>query len=208
MNRAPNLVKSSPNSWWYASCVLLFLVPAGIGGVVFAKKLFHLTDRLVQVVVPGSAELKLDQPGVNTVFLEEESVVNGRIFSTNGGVAGLNCSVHGQDGSTIVLRRPSTSTTYTLGGRNGKSVLEFNISQPGIYHFECGYEQGRSGPDVVLAVGTGVGSGIIASLLAGFLGIGGGVALAAIAAVIVYTLQRRNRQERLKAISAANFSGQ
>jgi len=207
MNGSPISVKPSPSSWWYATSVIFFLIPVCIGGFIFARKLSHLTDGLVQLVVPGSAELTLKHTGANTVFLEKESVVNGRIFSTNGSIAGLNCSVRSQDGSTVLLRRPTASTTYTLGGRNGRSVLEFNVAQPGTYHFECGYEQGQSGPQVVMAVGTGVGSDILVSLLAGFFGIGVGGAFAAIAAVTVYSRQRSNRQKMTKAISAATVSG-
>jgi len=112
--------------------------------------------------------LKFDRPGVKTIFLEQESVVDGRVYATSGPISGLNCSVRSQDGASIGLRRPTASTSYALQGRAGKSALEFSVPAAGTYHFECGYEQGQSGPTVVVAVGSGVGTAIVVSLAAGF----------------------------------------
>ncbi len=157
-----------------------------------------MTDHLVQVVVPGSADLKFDRPGLNTVFVEEQSVVNGRVFVTNDSISGLTCKIHAQDGSSLNLRRTSVSTTYQLSGRSGKSALEFNVPAPGTYHFECGYEEGQTGPEVVLAVGSGVATDIFVSIGALFAGLGSGFLIAAVVAVVIYQKQRRNRQKTLQ----------
>lgn len=203
MNLPQTSAKSSPSSWWYAVCVLVFLVPASVGGTVFVRKLLHLTDHLVQVVVPGSADLKFDRPGLNTVFLEEQSVVDGRVYATNDSVSGLTCKVRAQDGSLLNLHRTSVSTTYQLSGRSGKSALEFNVPGPGTYHFECGYGEGQTGPQVVLAVGSGVGTDIFVSIGALFAGLGSGFLVAAVVAVVIYQKQRRNRPKTIQ--YSANF---
>jgi hypothetical protein len=62
-----------------------------IGGGLFFYMLFHgimhVTDSLTQVVAPGKAELDL-QPGRYSVFLEEQSTLNGKIYSTSNQLAG------------------------------------------------------------------------------------------------------------------------
>jgi hypothetical protein len=161
---------------------------------VFVYEIFHITDRLVQVVVPGSKDLKFDRPGANTVFLEEESTVNGKIYSTSSSaVSGLKCDVHAQDGSEINIRRPGGSTTYEVSGRRGRSVLEFYVPKAGTYHFQCAYEEGKSGPEAVIAVGSGVTTAILVSLAAVFIGFGVGTVLGAVTFVIIYKRQRRSR---------------
>ena len=47
-------------------------------------------------------------------------------------------------------------------------IRSAGVPAAGTYHFECGYEQGQSGPTVVVAVGSGVGTAIVVSLAAGF----------------------------------------
>ena len=53
----------------------------GIGVFLYAliHGIFHITDSLTQVIVPGNAELPLKKRLTYTVFLQEESVVNGKI---------------------------------------------------------------------------------------------------------------------------------
>jgi hypothetical protein len=65
----------------------------GLFGYALWRGLSHVTDGLVQVVVPGDAELSLKHEQLYTVFLESQSVVNGKIYSTNGSVNGLECRV-------------------------------------------------------------------------------------------------------------------
>ena len=43
--------------------------------------------------------------------------------------------------------------SYAIGGRAGRSVLGFEIEEPGSYVFAADYPQGMEGPDVVLAIG-------------------------------------------------------
>ena len=126
-------------SWWYASIgVALALAGNGLFAYFLVHGIFHLTDSLTQVVVPGDAELSLSTPATYTIFLEEQSVVDGRIYSTMQSIAGLNCSVTMLPGSQqIPLERPAISTTYSEGGRSGRSVLEFPVKVPGQYKLVC-----------------------------------------------------------------------
>src|SRR5215471_18764498 len=122
-------------SWWYASIgVALALAGVGLFTYFLVHGLFHLTDSLTQVVVPGQAELSLKAPATYTIFLEEQSVVDGRIYSATESVAGLTCIVTKQpENQEIPLRRPGMSITYNVNGRSGRSMLAFPVKVAGHY---------------------------------------------------------------------------
>jgi hypothetical protein len=111
------------------------------------------------------------------VFLEDQSVVHGKIYSTPGPVAGLECRVVSiPTGNAVSVAPSSMSTSYDVGGRRGHSVLEFTIRENGNYEFACGYGGNSPGPEAVVAVGSGVGEGIFrtvgVSLVAAFVSVG------------------------------------
>jgi hypothetical protein len=81
-------------SWWYASVGVFFaLSGVGLFAYFLLTGIMHLTDSLTQVVVPGRADLRLTQPGRYTIFLEKNSVVNGRIYLVSESVDGLECII-------------------------------------------------------------------------------------------------------------------
>jgi len=176
-------------SLWYCLLGVPFLL-AGVG--FFAYTLFHgithITDSLTQVVVPGRAELSLKRGQTYTVFLEEHSVVHGKVYSTTESIGGLECGgASVPDGNAVRIAQSSANTTYDVGGRSGRSVLEFSIHEDGKYEFACGYGGNAPGPEAILAVGSGVGEGIFrtvaVSLVAMFAG--GGVFLIVLLTVVI-----------------------
>ena len=184
-------------SWWYCS-IGVAVILAGLG--LFLYSIFHgishITDDLTRIVVPGEKDLTF-MPHLNyTIFLETESVVDGRIYSTKENLSGLSCAVTSQaSGNRINTRRPTMSTAYSLGGREGRSVLEFVTEGAGVYHVVCDYDEGSQGPQVVLAVGSGVGERIfsmVAKSLASFFG--GGILGGAIIATVALLRERAKRQ--------------
>ncbi|HXY25950.1 MAG TPA: hypothetical protein VEI73_14940 [Candidatus Acidoferrum sp.] len=186
-------------SWWYAAPGVILIV-AGTGLFVYflLQGFLHVTDGLTQVIVPGKAELSLKTPRIYTIFLEEQTVIDGRIYSTTQSVNGLKCFVTFKAGNEqIPLRHPSMSASYDVNGRSGHSVLEFPIRQSGQYELSCSYPEDTKGPQTVLAVGTGVGEKIIAtvwqSLFAFFGGIGGGLLII----VVVYLKREEAKRNRL-----------
>ena len=183
-------------SWWHCLWGLPFAL---IGGGFFVYTLFHglthVTDSLTQIVVPGSKELNLQQ-GRYSVFLEEESVVDGKVYSTTQSIDGLTCRVRSvQNGSSVAIENASMSTSYSVEGRSGHSVLEFSIQQSGQYTFACDYRENAKGQQVVVAVGSGVGEGIFQTVigsLASFFGGFGGALL-----VVLVVVFKRNRAKKL-----------
>jgi len=177
---------------WHCLWALPFFL---IGGGFFAYALFqglaHVTDSLTQIVVPGGAELALRQ-GRYAVFLEEQSTVNGKIYSTTQSVDGLVCRVTPlHNGTAVAMEKPRTSASYSVSGRSGHSVLEFSIQQEGRYEFGCDYGENSKGPEVVVAVGSGVSEAIFRLVFEALAAFFGGCGFGAI--VIIVVLLKRER---------------
>jgi hypothetical protein len=188
-------VTIGPSAWYYSLAVPFLLLGIGFFIYTLLHGILRITDSLTQVVVPGETTLALKHGARYTVFYEQQSVINGRIYSTNEPLSGLKCDVTSvSHGEAIPLRQPSMSTTYDVGGRSGKSVLEFSIAQDGQYRLVCGYATGSRGPEVVLAVGSGVGEDIMSTVFRSFGAIFGGGILAAIIFLIVFFLRERSKK--------------
>ena len=194
--QAPNPTTPIRPSLYHCLWSLPFLF-AGIGFFVYAllHGLTHFTDGLTQVVVPGSAQLNLRHGLTYTVFLEEESTVHGKIYSTKESLSGLECRVTSiPAGTSIPVRTSSLNTTYSVNSRSGHSVLEFQIDQDGPYRFACDYGSNPRGPDTVLAVGSGTGGAFAISVLESIGSLAAGFACAI--AVFLFVLLKREREKK------------
>ncbi|HEU5351486.1 MAG TPA: hypothetical protein VFU55_07795 [Terracidiphilus sp.] len=195
-------------SLWHLLWGVPFLL-AGIGLFAYAliHGITHATDSLTQIVVPGSAELTL-KPGSYTVFLEEQSVVDGKVYSTKQSVDGLTCRARSTPGgATIPISQSTTNTTYTVNGRSGHSVLQFPIQTGGKYNFACDYGKDGTGPQVVIAVGSGVGEAIMRTVIDGLASFFGGAA-AALVIVFIVVLTRERNKKRLRQSALFPNTGQ
>lgn len=191
-----------PSLWYISIGAVLFFLGIGLFVYFLFSGIVHITDSLTQIVVPGRAELTLTTPGTYTVFLEEQSVVNGRIYSSKEAVNGLQCSVVSLPGKQkIVLRRPTTSTTYAVGGRNGRSVLEFQVLETGQYEFACDYPDETKGPEAVVAVGKGVSARILRTIGLSFVAIFGGVICGGAVVVAVFVMRERAKKKLTSYVS-------
>jgi hypothetical protein len=184
-----------PSPWYYLLAVPFFVVGAGFFVYTLLHGFLHLTDSLTQVVVPGEAELTLKQGQPYTIFFEQQSVVNGKIYSTNESLKGLQCKVTAlSNEQDMPIGRPSISTTYYLGGRSGRSILGFHVPADGQYKFACGYSEHAHGPEAVLAVGAGVGEKIFSMVVRSLAAIFGGVGSAVMVFLIVLALRERAKK--------------
>jgi len=180
-----------PSRGWYVVAAVI-LIAAVAGAVSLAvSRIGNVGAGLVQVVVPGGADLDLKQPGSYTIFHERTSTVDGRIY-TAPGVSGLRVTVRSlTTGREIAVRRPGGTSRYDFGGRSGTSVLAFDIDAPGMYRLDAAYEGGRQQPQTVLAVGTGFVSGLLTTIALS-LGIAfGGIAIALLIFIVVLLKRRR-----------------
>jgi hypothetical protein len=147
----------------------LWIVPvAGVGFALFAYFLWtgiqQTTHSLTQIVVPGEKDVAFAAPGLYTIFLEEQSVVDGRVYSASDGIGGLKCMAVSPNKENLLLRKPSTNITYDLSARSGRSVLQFDVTNSGTYTVGCNYAS-ASEPQIVIAVGTGLGTRIFSTVM-------------------------------------------
>ena len=201
MNGNPD---ADPSPGYYGLGVAVILAGVGLFVYFLLTGLFHITDNLTQIVMPGEADLSLQGNLNYTVFLEEQSVVNGQIFSVRETITGLTCHLREQPaGTEIPLRASRASMNYNVNGRSGRSLLEFIPPVTGAYHFACGYEQGKPGPQAVMAVGAGFGKKLTDMLARCFASMFGGGILGTVIIVVVY--RRRLNAKKLVAPGGQPF---
>jgi hypothetical protein len=186
-----------PSKWYYLLGAAVIAVGVSLFIYTLLRGIFHITDDLTQIVVPGEKDLTLLPSLKYSIFLEEQSVVDGRIYSTMENLSGLTCRVNSlASGTKIDLHRSGISTSYNVNGRSGRSVLEFVTLEGGEYHIACGYEEGKQGPQVVLAVGAGVGEKIFSMVFVCLGEMFGGGALG-VAIILTVFFKREASKKRL-----------
>jgi len=186
-----------PSLWHCLWAVPFFLIGGGLFLYTIFHGIMHVTDSFTQVVVPGGAELNL-HPGRYSVFLEEQSMVNGKIYSTTQSIDGLVCRVNSvQNGVAIAMENPSSNVSYSVNGRSGHSVFEFQIQQDGKYAFACDYGANLKGPEAVVAVGSGVGKAIFRIVVEGIAEIFGGIG-AGLIVILVVVINHEREKKRLR----------
>ncbi|NLJ75174.1 MAG: hypothetical protein GX331_09320 [Firmicutes bacterium] len=142
-----------PSRRWYGAAGLIFV--AGIGLFVFLL-LSGISSSIEQLgdpmVMPGTVEIRLEETGIYTIYLERTRVMDGTLYESVN-VSGLKCAVKNSDtGQIVEVSSPRINTNYSWRGRRGMSVFELEIETPGMYEISGYYELGE-GPKAVLVVG-------------------------------------------------------
>ncbi|MGE5325794.1 MAG: hypothetical protein ACM3NO_02045 [Deltaproteobacteria bacterium] len=187
-----------PGRGYYGLAGAILVAGIALFVIVLWKGISSIPSRLQQVTAPGSAELTLAKPGDYTIFYEYQSVIGNRVYSTGEHVPGLECTlISKSSGSPVPVSRSTVDSSYSLGGRAGKSVFGFHIDQPGVYEIKSSYGQGQEGEEIVLAVGQGVGMAIVTGVLGGLAALFGSMALSILIAVVT-AVKRHNAAKRLR----------
>lgn len=187
-----------PSRWYYGLAIVIFIIGVSLFTLFLFNSLIGLTEALTQVVVPVNSDILLPETGKYTIFYEYQSVVGDKLYFTGEKLSGLQCTLTSKvTGYRVALSRPLTRSTYSLGGRKGVSVLEFNIDQPGIYEFSASYPGGHEGPEVVLAMGQGFLKNLMGTIFSG-LAIFFGSGAIAIAIIVVTLLKRQKAKKQLE----------
>lgn len=188
-------LRITPSRWYYVLAGLIFVA----GWIMFAgllyKNLSGMGSRLQQVVVPGQTDVILREPGDYTIFYERRSVVGNKMYATNQTLSGLACAlVSKTQNAEIVLTPSSTNSTYEFGGRSGRSMFDFRISQPGVYTLSGRYPQGQLEPQIVLAVGKDFNANLFTTIFESLALVFGSSGIAI--AIIVVTAVKRSKNKK------------
>jgi hypothetical protein len=163
---------------WY----LTMLVPAAliVLSVLSFMRLVDNIEGMQRLVAPGERTLTLER-GDYRVFAESESTVDGVAYSNER--YSVRCAVTA-NGEPLKLESTTAKITYSMGGYAGRAIFVFTMPAAGTAQLTCTTEDGKA----VVAVGTGVGTSLIAALLTGLFGFFGIFG----AFTIVFVLRRRS----------------
>ncbi len=181
----------SPSLWYYALAVLIVISGfAAFAGLLYSG-ISGSVEGLIQIKAPGNAELNLSGSGEWTVFYENNSYFDGKIYSTGEEISGLEIQVREKaTGLDLAVYPAKVSHSYSLGSRSGRSILAFQAERAGLYQINSSYSA-RIGPEIILSVGKGMAEGLISSIAISMALLFGSIVLASI--VAYYTFSRRKR---------------
>lgn len=129
-----------------------------IGIVVFVLFLFRQINEQapkIQVIIPGTHLIELNETGTYTIFYEYRSVIDSKVYMTGASLPSevlVTLYNKGKD-QKVDLKQPAMNNTYNIGGRAGVSLLEFTIDNSGTYIIDAKYASDISKPDIVFAIG-------------------------------------------------------
>ena len=191
-----------PSRLYYLLSVIVLLAGIGVLAWRIGSMVAAFAGSPLQVVVPGKGLVVLERPAKYAICYEYRSVVNGKVYHTQGSIPALECRMVLQaTGEQLPLERMRGSYTYTFGSRAGVGIWNVRVDRPGTYELSAWYPDGVEGPEqVVLAVQEfnilAMVFGILAAALAFLLCLGGA------AAIFIVTLVRRTScKTRLAAAS-------
>ncbi|UCD41205.1 MAG: hypothetical protein JSV69_11550 [Chloroflexota bacterium] len=154
-----------PTRWYYLLALLLPVIACGITASLIYRSVPTLPgaletmdiNNLTRVVVPGSAEVNFPKVGAYAVYYEYRSVINGVNYVRDKYPPFISCQLRSKaTGENIELASPQAEgDIYSTQNRERAGVLfkSISINQPGVHTFSCRYLDGRSNPQIVLAVG-------------------------------------------------------
>jgi hypothetical protein len=174
----------APSAAWYGLAVLV-LVAGWVGmGALLATRLSGTADRMMRVVVPGEAELRLNQPGTYTIFHEYRSTLDGRVYDTPS-IDGLDITVRAVSSGRLLELQHGATGSYTVGGSAGRSLFDFEVSEPGAYRIAGVYADARKEPQAVLAIDRGFIGDLLITILGAVAFAFGGTGGAIVVAILV-----------------------
>lgn len=174
------VIQGAMSRAWYLVCLVPIVICSVIAVVMFLGVAANI-EAMPRFVVPGSNTVEL-APGDYIAFGETESKLGGKVYRNES--FSVRCTVLDTNNAAVALD-PSgrVTTTYSINGYRGSSMFSFTIGAPGMYRWNC---VGGSEP-AVIAIGSGVGGGIVKAILMLFAGLISGGIFAAL-------LWRRRRQ--------------
>jgi hypothetical protein len=144
-----------PSRLFYALSALILVIGIASFVALLLSGLDGIDKSLARIAVPGKYDINLAQTGKYVIFYEYESQIGDKVYKTGEKIPQMRCNVLSKaTGQPVVLSKPSMNYSYSFS-KAGVAVLEFTVNQPGLYEIAAGYTEGKTGQEIVLAVGKG-----------------------------------------------------
>jgi hypothetical protein len=193
MSHLPPAATRPPGRRWYIVAILIAIAGWAAMAVLLVSRLSGSADRMMRVVVPGEIELRLNEPGSYTIFHEYRSNFEGTVYSVEN-IPPLEITVRSRASGAALPLTDTTSSRYSVGSREGRSLYQFEVPSAGAYQLVATYSTGRTQPQTVLAIDRGFVGDLLVTILGGLLfGLGGMVA-AIVMSIVVFRRRRRALQ--------------
>jgi hypothetical protein len=195
--------KIRPSRWFHLVALAMIAAAAFCGYKIFSVAL-HTTQGLTRAIFPGEMAVSFATPGDYEIYYESPTEFEGRVFNTGRRVPGMKFTLINNDTEdTLPIDKPHIGETYQIGGRRGRSVLEFRVFTPGSYTVVGRYDDEQANQEAVFAVGN-----LHIARLA-FLTIGAifSILLLAGGALLIIVLVEARRSSAKRKMQAAAISG-
>ena len=161
--------KLKPTRWYYMLAIIIpifaclgtaLIVYPNVPKLPGALEGMGIND-LIQVIVPGSAEVYFPKTGGYAVYYEYRSVIDGFSYVRDKNPPSINCQLTSKaTGAKIApIADFVEGNVYITDNqeRVGVLIMSIVIREPGVYIFACQYTDSRTSPEIVLAVGPNIG---------------------------------------------------
>lgn len=154
-----------PSKMYYIIPAVILIFGFASFGYFLLSGIFNCVNKINnKVIVPGSSTIELEEPGKYTIYFEQRSIVEGKLYFTSN-INGLVCSLRNiETGEYIQLNNPLITSNYSFSGLEGTSIFDFEIIKAGKYELVAGYESGE-GEEAVLAINKGFGLSIMRTVI-------------------------------------------
>lgn len=205
--------KTKPNRWYYCLAALFPVLGCLITTGILYRWVPNLPGALetidihnmTQVIVPGSADITFPKKGAYAVYYEYRSLVDGVQYINAKTPPSLICTLISETTGKEVGVSPEyiEGNTYSTKERErvGVHLLSISMTEPGTYTFSCHYEDEKTAPKVVVAVGANIVWELFnivarptAAILGGLVVLLGSVAIAILFIVVVAIYRSRSKQ--------------
>ncbi|MFO7899102.1 MAG: hypothetical protein R6V58_08585, partial [Planctomycetota bacterium] len=123
----PGAPRKKPNRIHYLIGAIIILVGMFIAARSIYKNIAGISNSLTRVVVPGQAEIELEEAGKYTIFHEYKTTIDGSVYWSKQDLTGLRCRLLSKaTGEEIPLRLPAGETIGGIG-----RCLRANRKRPG-----------------------------------------------------------------------------
>jgi len=172
---------------WYVIAGGLFVIALALAMTGIAQFRSTIED-MRRVAMPGRADIVLPA-GPSTLYVERRTLVEGGAIEAPADLA-PRCAVTDPEGKPVPLQPAAAHVSYDFDGFAGVGAFDLSVEAAGTYALSC-EAPARFG----VAVGYGVGTWIVVSLVSGI--------IPALGGVIVFLVVMVKRRRQLRRMAAA-----